>query len=263
PHGPVDADLTFIVRPTNGSNAFVTEGPEGPEGDSISDTKTLRVPVDDVRGQENRFNLDTHAFQSLQGVPSKATYEMFDSPDEIRQVYYPEVEDLLLNYVPGAQRVKILGHRVRKESSDDHPQPILFVHCDHTLQAADIFAKQHTDSEKELPQRRWCIINVWRSIRGVVQTTPMAFASAASLSSDDLFPIEIRSVGGLDWFTGIKYNPTQQWFYWSGMDINERLLLKCSDTKPDVGKQAFHSAFFDPRVSKDAKPRESIEVRTL
>ncbi|KAK4151596.1 hypothetical protein C8A00DRAFT_35744 [Chaetomidium leptoderma] len=93
----------------------------------------------------------------------------------------------------------------------------------------------------------------------------MTFLSASSLSERDLFDVEVRSSKELDWFSGISYNPTQKWFYWSGMENNERLLLKCTDPASGVAnlKQAFHSAFVDPRLPSDAKVRESIEVRCL
>lgn len=260
--GAVVADLTFIVPSPDGSAPFVTEGPEG---DEISETKTHQVRVDDIRGREHMYNLDTNAFQVLQNVSSEATYETFDTIDEIQRVYYPEVQRLLLENVPGAQRVKIMGHSVRKESSDKHRNPILFVHSDHTEQVAEKFAKEYADSEKaeELLNGRWRIVNVWRPLNGPVQTTPMTFASASSLSEDDLFNVEVRMPDRLDWFMGLKYNPTQRWCYWSEMENSERLLLKCTDSAQGVGKHAFHSAFVDPRAPLDAKPRESIEVRTL
>lgn len=262
--GEVEAELNFIVPPKDGSAPFVSEGPEG---ESISGTETRRVHVGDIRGREPQFDLDTHAFKALRNVVSQTTHGTFDTVEEIHRVYYPEVERLLLDNVPGATRVKILGHSVRRENADEYRQPILFVHCDHTGQVAEKFAKDHVSQDgapEDLLQSRKRIINVWRPLNGPVQTTPMTVLSAASLDKQDLFEVEVRSPPkDLDWFSGIAYNPTQQWFYWSGMDNDERLILKCTDSAAGVAKHAFHSAFVDPRAPPDAKPRESIEVRTL
>ncbi|RYP33161.1 hypothetical protein DL767_004865 [Monosporascus sp. MG133] len=259
--GAVDADLTFIALPTDGSAPFITEGPQ----EDHNETETHTVRVEDIRGQEQLYSLDKDAFLAVQDVASKSTYETFDSEDDIRRVYYPEVEALLLKNIEGARRVKILGHGVRRESAQNHRQPILFVHCDHTEEVAARFAREYADSEKapELLGGRWRIINVWRPLNGTVLTTPMAFASANSLNADDLFSVEMRYPDHKDWFSGIRYNSTQRWFYWSGMGNSERLILKCSDNALDIGKQAFHSAFLDRRAPAGAKQRESIEVRTL
>ncbi|ODH44986.1 hypothetical protein ACO22_00537 [Paracoccidioides brasiliensis] len=47
------------------------------------------------------------------------------------------------------------------------------------------------------------------------------------------------------------------------MANDERLLLKCSDSKDVKGKRVPHTAFVDPRTPPGAPGRERIEVRTL
>jgi len=55
-----------------------------------------------------------------------------------------------------------------------------------------------------------------------------------------------------------------RWSYFSRLERNEAILLKCYDSKED-GRARFsaHSAFDDPTSPPDAAPRESIEVRAL
>jgi len=62
----------------------------------------------------------------------------------------------------------------------------------------------------------------------------------------------------------LAFNPNHRWFYFPQMQKNEALLLKCYDSMED-GRARFsaHSAFEDPTSPPDAKPRESIEARTL
>ena len=261
-HGPVDVSLKFITPPADGTTSSVdtTVVP-----DVINAEENHTVQLIDIRGHEREYDLDKNAFQAIQNVSSATTYKTFDSDAEIRRMYYPEVEDLLVNSLPGVDRVVILGYGVRRQNQDGHRQPIPFVHVDHTLHAAEDFVRQHTENEN-LPDAlrgRYRIVSVWRSLNGTVQSMPLAFVSGDSLNVDDLFPVELKYSDHSAWFTGIKHNSLQQWHYWSGMENDERLLLKCTDTGPEKDKRAGHSAFLDPRVSSQCKPRESIEVRAL
>lgn len=260
--GTVCADFTFVRPPADGSTPFID--PALPEGQDISGKETHHISITDIRGHEHAYQLDTDAFQPMQNVSSETKYETFDSEDEIKRVYYPEVEKLLLGCIPGAHRVVVLGHGVRKQDKDGHRQPILFVHCDHSESVAEELAGKHRSPDMAAGlQDRVRIFSIWRPLNSVVQSMPLAFASSASLDKTDLFPVELRYPGGVEWFTGLKYNPHQRWFYWSGMKPDERLLLKCTDSALVVGKQAPHSAFSDPRTPPEAKLRESIEVRAL
>ena len=62
----------------------------------------------------------------------------------------------------------------------------------------------------------------------------------------------------------VTYNPAHRWYYVPEMRRDEALLLKCCDTKTD-GRARFmaHTSFTDPTTPADARPRESIELRTL
>lgn len=60
----------------------------------------------------------------------------------------------------------------------------------------------------------------------------------------------------------IKNTPDQQWWYWSGMDNDERLLLQCFDSQ-QLKSRVPHSAFVHPGSTEQSKSRESIEVRAL
>ncbi|GAA5962471.1 hypothetical protein JCM21900_006404 [Sporobolomyces salmonicolor] len=63
----------------------------------------------------------------------------------------------------------------------------------------------------------------------------------------------------------VKFSERHAWYFLSGMQPDEVLLLKCWDHDPSRSHLITpHSAFTDPRfIGKDVKPRESIEVRAL
>lgn len=65
----------------------------------------------------------------------------------------------------------------------------------------------------------------------------------------------------------MRPNPKQKWSYLSGVQENERLLLKCFDSEgrdnEGIATRLPHTAFWDPRTLEGAKKRESVEVRAL
>ncbi|KAL1969637.1 hypothetical protein VTN77DRAFT_8190 [Rasamsonia byssochlamydoides] len=267
PRGPVEAELTFYVPPADGSVPFnyVETPPEGQPQRNYGEV-LHKIQIDDIRGHEDEYTLDKDAFQVLKGIPSATTYETFNSDEEIQRVYYSEVERLLLDHVPGANRVVIFDHTIRRENPNAHRQPVHRAHSDQTDRSAEWRVRLHVPDAEEaekLLKGRYRIINVWRPLNGAVQSSPLAFASAASVKDSDLVPVEHRYPHRTGETMGVIYNPDLQWKYWSGIDNDERLLLKCSDTQPGVGKRTPHSAFVDPRTPAGAKPRESIEVRAL
>jgi hypothetical protein len=113
-------------------------------------------------------------------------------------------------------------------------------------------------------KNRFAEINVWRPIRGPIESTPLALCDAGSIEAKDFVPSDLiyrDKIGETYRFT---YNPNHRWFYFPHLERNEVILLKCYDSKED-GRARFtaHTAFEDPTSAPDAAPRESIEVRAL
>ena len=105
------------------------------------------------------------------------------------------------------------------------------------------------------------IINVWRPLNGPVQCTPLAFADSRTVGADALVAVEHRYAERTGETLSVRYDEGQRWYYWSGMENHERLLLVCYDS--EKGVRVPHSAFVDPRSPEGARARESVEVRCL
>ena len=59
------------------------------------------------------------------------------------------------------------------------------------------------------------------------------------------------------------YSPKHRWYYVPKMRPDEILAFKlCDPWRPDV-QWSGHTAFDDPTSARDARPRESIEIRTI
>lgn len=283
PRGTVTTSINFSLPPADGSPAvnYVEEPPAGrPKRNLEVDTRD--VAIEDIRGREAAFaDLDRDAFAVVTGVPESAERDFADDAS-IRANYYPEVEALLLSQIPGAERVIIFDHTIRRAGPGAKRGAVLTAHIDQTARSAAQRVRRHVADEAEaedlVRNHRYRIVNVWRSLnKGPVEATPLAFASSATFRDEDLLPVEHRyppydgPVAGYSGQTaGVIYHPDQRWYYWSGMTGSERLLLECFDSEalkgPGSGVQGGrtpHTAFVDPRTRPEAEGRESIEVRTL
>lgn len=272
PRGVVTAKLSYYNPPANGAKPFYHVGtpPEGQPPRNYGDT-IVETLIHDIRGEESKYTLDKDAFRVIQNVPESREKDFVDD-ESIQTNYYPEVEELLLENIPGANRVFIFDHTVRRPGPDATRGPVNLTHIDQTATAAEMRVKRHLGDEAEkLLQGRYRIINVWRPLnKKPIEASPLAFASSYTVEDDDVITVEHRYSDGYTGFTAaIKHNPNQKWNYLSGMTGNERLLLECFDSealkkgsKVQGGRLA-HTAFNDPRTHPDAEGRESIEVRTL
>lgn len=265
PRGPVTASLSFYKAPEDGSKPYnyVEKQPEGVPQRNFGE-QWQDVTIGDLRGQEGRFTLDNNAFDTIANVPSEEHDFIDDS--RIRNIYYPEVEKLLLEKVPGANRVLLFDYTIRRSNPGASRAPVVRVHIDQTPASAAARVRHHLPDEAEqLLQGRYRIINVWRPLNGPVMTSPLAVADSQTVRDEDLVPVEHRYPDRTGETAAVNYHPEQKWYYWSGMKNEDRLLLKCYDSDETVGQwgRVPHTAFVDPRSPEGAVGRESIEVRAL
>jgi hypothetical protein len=263
PRGPVRSALNFYQAPPDGSKPFnyVETPPEGQPQRNFGQ-ETHEVELNDIRSHESGFYLDKDAFQAIGGIPSEE--KDFTDDEHIKAVYYPEVEKLLLDHVPGAHKVTLFDHTIRRTNPNASRAPVTRVHVDQTARSTEWRVRLHNPEDaEELLKGRYRIINVWRPLNGPVQSFPLGFASADSVDDNDLIPVEHRYPHRTGETAAVRFNEGQKFFYWSGMQNDERLFLKCFDSKDGVGQRVPHTAFVDPRTPEGAVGRESIEVRAL
>ena len=258
PRGSVNVKLQFYKAPADGSRPFnyVETPPEGQPQRNFAETD-IPVTIHDIRGQESSFNIDTNAFATLTTSPSAE--KSFTEDASIEEKYYPEVKSLILKHVPGAKRVILFDHTIRRATGNR--TPVTRVHIDQTAKSATARVHHHLpDEAEELLRDRVRIINVWRPLNGPVQASPLAFADSTTVKDEDLIGIEHRYPDRTGEIAAVQHQD-EKWYYWSGMENDERLLLECYDS--DKGGRVPHTAFVDPRSPEGGKQRESIEVRAL
>jgi hypothetical protein len=261
----VEATLNYFAKSSEKPVIYTYEPPPGTPR-STGKTEPHSVVIRNAR-LERDLSLDRQGFQLVH--QHSAARDFYDRT-EVEQVYYPEVQ-LLLKEVTGAEKVVVFDHQVRniqlsKLGERNAREYAAIAHNDYTAKSGPRRTWDHLSAaEAEHRSRhRFAEINVWRPIRGPIESTPLAICDAQSIEPLDFVPTDFvypDKVGEVYRFT---YNPNHRWFYFPRLERDEVILLKCFDSKED-GRARFsaHSAFDDPTTSPDAAARESIEVRAL
>lgn len=222
-----ECPLIFPLQPYNYAGSWADNPPHGiPRNFSNEDHD---VTISDIRGQESSFNLDDNAFAALKNVPSAMKYQDWENDETVETVYHAEVKKLLLDNLPGASRIFLFDHTIRRPGTNR--QPVSRVHIDQTAKSTPARVRHHLgDEAEELLKGRYRIVNVWRPLNGPVYASPLAVADSASVRDEDLVGVEHRYPDRTGETAAVKYNNSQKWYYWSGMENHERLFLKCFDS---------------------------------
>jgi hypothetical protein len=187
-----------------------------------------------------------------------------------REAYEDSIRALVLD-VTGGDRALVFDHTLRSDSrivrgERTTREPAAVIHNDYTDASAEKRLRDlvpEAETARRL-QRRYAIVNVWRSIAGPAINSPLALCDAATLDAADLVASERRAaerIGELELGT---YNPEHRWFYFPGVTRDEALLIKTFDSATDGrARRAVHTAFDNPTAEPEAPPRESIESRLL
>jgi hypothetical protein len=225
-----------------------------------------RVTVLDGRSLAAGFSLDREGFEF---VRHETGMRDFHDPEELKTVYYPEIE-ALIRARTGASRVLIFDHTLRTGDEDEQKarklrEPVKVVHNDYTewsgpQRVRDLLPPEEAE---RLLEHRLQVIQVWRPIKGPVLANPLAICDARTLSMDDLIPAERHHKDRIGEIYHIKHNPAHRWYYFPRMTRDEALVFKCYDSRTDVARFTAHGSFEDPATLADAPPRESIEMRAL
>ena len=222
------------------------------------------VPIHD--GRQERFSLDTSGF-ALVDHPT-AVKDFYDA-DELRTVYYPEMEQLIAGQ-SGAARVHVFDHTLRTSDQAAREarqlrEPVLAVHNDYTewsgpQRVRDFFP----DQAEALLERRMAIIQVWRAIAKPVERDPLAIADTRFLEAADFVAAERRFPNRVGEIYQFRYNPAHRWYRFPRMHRDEALVFKVYDSAKDGrARWGAHSAFADPTTPAGAPMRESIEIRAF
>ena len=225
------------------------------------------VRIESMRPAAASLSLERNGFVLL---TRPTAVENFYDADEVKRVYYPEIEALVKELL-GAEKVVVFGDVARSDdpATKDGGLPSFGAHVDYQERTVRDFARQFLgpeEAERRLT-RRFIEMNLWRPIK-TVERTPLAVCDASTVAQSDLNESEI--IGGLNdpnrppmYGFNLAPNPNHRWYYAPRMRPDEILAFKLFDSDPSALQWTGHSAFTDPTAAPDAPPRESMEVRTI
>ena len=253
------AILHYLKRGPEKPVRYVFDPPPGmPQWNGIDDPHQVRI--EDARARDTAFTLDRNGFELV-----KAPTEVGDfySDDEVKRVYYPEVDRLLRDQL-GAVRIVIFDHTVRNAARHGAREPSRRVHNDHTVNSAPRRVRDHLGPDAEtLLKGRFGIVNVWRPIRGPVLDSPLALCDARSFTDADLIASDLVYPHVRGETSSVAFNPRHRWYYFSEMQPDEAVLIRVHDSADDGrARLSFHTSFDNP-LAAGAAARESIEARCL
>lgn len=272
----IEAPITYLVY--TGETPVFYQSTENVGKTVLEGTREKKpMLVRNARLEANEFSLDVEGF-AFARHETKVT-DFWDDA-QLPAVYDAEVAALVAAHT-GASRVIVFDHTRRstvaaQRDSKLARDPAGAAHTDYTDKSArDRLRDVVTDpAEAEaLLQKRFAIVNVWRSMAGPVEQWPLAVCDARSIDDARLHTVErmdnTRKEPSFEYSRPsqtrhAEYDPGNRWYYFPRMDRNEVILLKNYDTLTDgTARYCLHSAIEDPTTPPDAAPRESIESRAF
>lgn len=220
----VKASLTYLVD-TGEKPVSYSVGPDSTPVQHKGRYEEHTVTIHNGRLIRDRLSLDREGFVF---ITHETKVSDFYDEDQVRSVYYPEVERLVKG-LTGASKVLIFDHTLRAEDDATREEkkvrePVRRVHNDYTewsgpQRVRDLFP---ADEAEALLQHRFAVIQVWQPIRKPVQTVPLAIADARSLARDNLIATERRYPDRVGEVYHITFHPDHRWVYFPKMQKKTR-----------------------------------------
>jgi len=261
------------------------------------------VTIVDARREQSSLSLDKHGMLLVPHTTALRTRDFYERQDRIMGEYYEEVRSLVQmatgasrviifdhnvrNSQESTRRYEEEGAESRKlvngkQRVDGYA---IGVHNDYTHESGPerirtLAMRQgaggsalHSDplipevDVERLLSQRFIFINVWRNISDdhPIVADPLTMCDGSTMPDEGMIRSALIYRDRVGYTYAVRHDPRQRWLYFSQMHKNEAILLKCMDSKQSAGTTRWtaHTAFRDPRIPRNAPPRESIEVRTI
>ncbi|KAK6855172.1 CmcJ-like methyltransferase [Apiospora arundinis] len=240
--------------------------------------------------EATNLNVDTCGFELLHS-PCTISYQDFEDRKKIQDIYLTDLCGDLKTALK-ANLVIPLDFSVRRRHESfpistgknyGHDQPTAMAHIDFTVHEGERMIRiLFGQAANEVLQGRWQVMNAWRPIRGPLNDWPLGLCDTRTVDfATDTMPGDIVFRKFVTENLQIHHNPRQAWYWLPGQTVDEVLIFKSAESDParaqgmqvghiqssfiSVDKQIAvpHAGFFNPNVTPDDLPRESIDCRLL
>jgi hypothetical protein len=267
----VRAPLLFFKSSDGRPYNYLYPPPDGQPAENC-EYERREVTIADARQFMFAPALDGAGFE-LVDAPT-AVHDFLDDA-EVEQRYYPELRAIALA-ATGGREALVFDHLVRQREADRRtmgfgrnadvrrPGPAGRAHCDYT-EASGRRRLSLVLGEQRARDfgGRYCIVNVWRSIRGPILDTPLALCDARTVRAEDLVETDMHYPKRTGEIYQLGHDARQQWSYFDTLQPHEAIVFKQYDSARGVARFTPHAAFEHPHTPADAPLRESIEARVL
>ncbi|MFT5298755.1 MAG: hypothetical protein ACI89T_001540 [Cognaticolwellia sp.] len=264
-HQPTIAAEINYIKPNIEATFDLSTGKKS--ADTLTDQVDKRVvEIADARLLPKTTTLKEDGFGLVANKYHVADY--FDDA-VVNSELYPQIIKHLISLTNASKGV-VFDHTIRSVEDKLHcaekRSPIHTVHNDYVASSAQnrLDIELEKKGLKASDYHRYQFINTWIPLVDVVLDSPLAFADARSITSEQSHLLQVAYPDRVGEIEGFSYNPNNRWFYFSRMTSQEQLNFKVFDSdESNAVNRTPHSAFSLPSVAKNAQSRVSIELRTI
>jgi hypothetical protein len=259
---------------------------------SGTNQKPKQVKLCDYRDKVYTNDIDTSGFVLRESIMPKN----LSDARSIDKFWYQGVEKVILDELKADWLVLFAGPLLRYSNLSARSQdssvsaPARAVHSDLYSEfdypmlefqpEASMAFKAMTSRLKGRTPSKWRVINYWQMLSNPPQDNTLALCNLQTVSKDDIIEGEgyfhdqslesdqqlrqIENKPSQFKLTFFKYNPSQEWGYFSNMQPGECLLFSTYDPIEGLTKKRTPHASFDLDSNKKTLiPRRSVEIRAL
>jgi hypothetical protein len=272
--GDVVGEIKYFTSTTDGCPPWAATSSTSATMKSNFVQVAVPLTIHDLRGKETSVNLDTNGLELF--TYNGFIQEEFEDGSEAQQTYYEEISDLLKKHL-GASHVIIYHYTFRlrnqprtdEECDHNHRNPVFYPHVDTDEAGVQEVLEKKLDKEdvEKAMQHRIQIINIWRPLGpNPITQKPLTICDYRSidLNKDVHSYALLKSVyHSTARIMSRNIHDAHIWYYLSAMKSNEMFAFKMFDSKSDVAKFAFHTAFIDQNAPIPNEVQKSLEIRCL
>ncbi len=261
---PVLAIMNY-VRPTG--DLVYDQTHMGPGGQELVDSMAPhQVAIHNARPLQHDFTLDSHGFR-LENTDFPFTDFLDDS--SVENEFYPQVIEFLKQKT-GANSALLFDHTVRsnegRAETTARRAPVKTVHNDYTPKSAlhRVTEELEKQNRPDLTGKRHIFVNLWMPLFHTVEESPLAIGDARTFAEDDYHTLRLIYPDREGQIYAVSHSKKHHWYYFPCMTTNEALLFKVFDSNSESPvRYVPHSAFTDSSSPANARPRTSMEIRSI